>query len=221
MSKCHYEAVWFDLDGTLFNTSDNIIPAIKAALTHFDYPIPEDEFLRRNINFGSRGVLARAIGCEKDDPKIEELHEVYSKHYINDLSSKSVWFDGIEAIVERLENEGTPWGVITNKIEYFTIPLVKQLGIDQRIAVLVCGDTVEESKPSAKPLLHACKQTGHDPQKCIYIGDNSTDIIAGRAAGMATVAAAYGFVPTGESAYDWGADAVVENPAELGNILWP
>lgn len=221
MSKCHYEAVWFDLDGTLFNTSDNIIPAIKAALTSFNYCVPEDEFLRRNINFGSRGVLARAIGCDKDDPKIEELHEVYSEHYINDLSSKSVWFSGIEAIVERLEQEGTPWGVVTNKIEYFTIPLVKQLGIDQRIALLVCGDTVEESKPSPKPLLHACKQTGHDPKKCVFIGDNSTDIIAGRNAGMATVAAAYGFVPTGESAYDWGADAVVESPNELNNILWP
>lgn len=221
MSKCVYDAVWFDLDGTLFNTSDNIIPAIKAALRHYDYPVPEDEFLRRNINFGSRGVLAKAIGCEKDDPKIEALHVVYSKHYIQDLSSRSFWFDGMESIVERLEQEGTPWGVITNKIEYFTKPLVKELGIDTRIAALVCGDTLDESKPSPKPLFFACEQTGHQPERCVFIGDNSTDIIAGRDAGMATVAAAYGFVPAGESADDWGADVVITAPGDLTSVLWP
>lgn len=221
MAKCRFDAVWFDLDGTLFDTSNNIIPAIKAALKHCHHPVPDDRQLKLNINFGSRGVLAKAIGCSKDDPQVEEAHAVYAKHYISDLSSRSVWFDGMPAILDKLEQEGTPWGVVTNKIEYFTLPLVKELEIDQRFVALVCGDTVEESKPSPKPLLHACKQTGHDPEKCVFIGDNSTDIIAGRDAGMMTVAAAYGFIPEGESAYEWGADAVIESPAGLNDILWP
>lgn len=221
MAKSIFEAVWFDLDGTLFNTAADLIAAVNATARELGYPEMDTAHLRHIINFGSRNMVAQATQSGDEPERLDAAMEIFAKHYGNNLSVHSDWFDGMEAIVEQLESEGTPWGIITNKFQRYAIPLVAELKLDRRIAGLVCGDTLDEGKPSPKPLLHACAQAGHDPTHCLYVGDNSTDIIAGHAAGMTTVAAAYGYTPAGESAAEWGADYTIAQPADLRPIIWP
>lgn len=221
MSQSPYQAVWFDLDGTLFDTADDLIPAINATLIDFDYEPVARELLRRWINFGSRGMLSAALQCDRDDARVDTMLERFGEHYLRSLSAHSQLFPGMERILNKLDSEGTPWGIVTNKAKRFAIPLIEELGYSARIAGLVCGDTTDESKPSAKPLLYACALAGHEPQRCLYAGDNATDIVAGKAASMRTVVAcAYGYVPEGENPAHWGADVVIDQAAAFESILW-
>ncbi|UJF24603.1 HAD-IA family hydrolase [Suttonella sp. R2A3] len=221
MAQNPFQAVWFDLDGTLFDTAEDLIPAVNATLADFDYPLAGANVLRRWINFGARGMLSAGIQSERDDPRVDAMLECFSEHYLNQLSQHTRLFPGMDRILNKLDSKGIPWGIVTNKAERFTIPLIEQLGYSKRITGLVCGDTTDESKPSAKPLLYACAVAGHDPEHCLYAGDNSTDIIAGKAASMrAVVACAYGYVPEGENPTHWGADYVIDQAAAFESILW-
>ncbi|MDO5090492.1 MAG: HAD family hydrolase [Cardiobacteriaceae bacterium] len=215
-----FQAVWFDLDGTLLDSAGDLIPAVNQTLIDFGHaPYPED-VLRGMVNFGSRTMVARGAGLTFDDPQFAVLMARFAEHYLGALHVHSRWYPGVEALLARLEADNIPWGVVTNKYERFTRPLAKSLGIDTRAAAIVGGDTVARNKPHPDSILHGTQLAGHDPSRCLFVGDNSTDILAGRAAGMKTVACAYGYTPTGENAADWGADYVVDSVDALHAIIW-
>ena len=126
---------------------------------------------------------------------------------------------GVAPLLDALDAARVPWGIVTNKIERYTLPLARHLGLPQRAAVLVCGDTTPHAKPHPAPLLEAARRLGCDATDCVYIGDDLRDVIAGRAAGMSTVAAAWGYLGSGEAVAQWQADAVAERPADLPALL--
>lgn len=220
MQHCHYQAIWFDLDGTLFDTAGDIINAVQKTLADFDRPPADPAALKRRINYGARNLIADAFDCRADKTRTDKLMETYAHHYSQALTRETTWFAGMEDVIHEIEKHHIPWGIITNKAEQFTIPIAKALGLSERVAALVLGDTTNESKPSAKPLLYACTIAGCEARKCLFVGDNSTDIIAGKAADMTTVACAYGYTPHGEHVERWGADYVIEHPSELLSIIW-
>jgi phosphoglycolate phosphatase len=128
-------------------------------------------------------------------------------------------FDGIPQVLDGLEAAGIRWGVVSNKFERYVRPIVEQLGLAKRAATAIGGDTTAFAKPHPEPLLHAARLTDVDPVRCVYVGDDLRDIQAGQAAGMFTVAAAYGFCGDALPPSQWGADALIESPGELSGLL--
>jgi len=134
--------------------------------------------------------------------------------YAGAIATHTRTFAGIDALLDTLEARRIPWGVVTNKPGWLARALLAELTLDHRCAALVSGDCLPQKKPDPAPLLHACNLAGVEPARSIYVGDDLRDIEAGRRAGMATVAAAWGYLD-GEDPHDWNADCVVARPREL------
>jgi phosphoglycolate phosphatase len=118
-------------------------------------------------------------------------------------------------VLDELERLGLPWGVVTNKPGWLTDPLLAALGLDRRASCVVSGDTVAERKPHPLPLLHAAGLVGVAPASCVYVGDAERDIQAGRAAGMTTVVAAYGYISDDDDPAGWQPTGIIAEPGEL------
>ena len=139
----------------------------------------------------------------------------------NALLVHSTLFDGVESLLDQLDLAKMPWGIVTNKSERFTHPLTEQMGLRQRAISTVSGDTTPHSKPHPEPILHAARVANIDPAFSLYVGDDIRDVLAGKAAGMKTVAAAYGYCGCAEPPEEWGADYLIHSPLELLEIIFP
>ncbi len=128
-------------------------------------------------------------------------------------------FAEVARLLEALEGRGLPWGVVTNKATRFTEPVLRGLQLDARAAVVICGDTTPHAKPHPEPLLEAARRLALAPADCVYVGDDVRDVQAGKAAGMRTLAAAWGYLGQGTAVEEWGADFVLNSPADLLNWL--
>ena len=139
--------------------------------------------------------------------------------YRADIARHTRPFDGLTALLDRLEQAGIPWGIVTNKPGWLTAPLLAALGLDSRAGCVVSGDTLAQRKPHPLPLLHAAQLLVCEPGGCVYIGDAERDVVAGRAAGMRTVVAAFGYLGEDDDPASWGPDAIMAGPQELAEWL--
>ncbi|MGL4768493.1 MAG: phosphoglycolate phosphatase [Formosimonas sp.] len=209
------KAVLFDLDGTLVDSA----PDLAAAVNHLrarqglaDLPLAQ---LRPFASHGARGLIGAGLGVKPEQAEFAALRDAFLNHYEAHATDLTCVFDGVERVLSRLEQLGVPWGIVTNKHARFTRPVVDALGLAQRAAVVVSGDTTPHAKPHPAPMLYAAHQLGLSPTHLIYVGDDSRDIEAARAAGyMSAFAAAYGYCAQDEVA-DWRADAVLQTPDDL------
>ena len=128
-------------------------------------------------------------------------------------------FAGLESLLDQLDDAGCPWGVVTNKPEHLTDPLLEALDLATRCACVVSGDTLSVRKPDPAPLLLACDITGVDAYRAIYVGDSERDIEAGLRAGTATIAASYGYITEDDDPREWGADIIAPDTQELVQII--
>jgi N-acetyl-D-muramate 6-phosphate phosphatase len=209
------QLVLFDLDGTLVDSAPDLAAAANAMRLARRLEALPLAALRPMVGAGARGMVGLALGVAPGQPGYEELRAEFLERYEGALLRHTVVFDAIEPVLARLETEGRPWGIVTNKQERFTRPIVEGLGLERRAAVLVCGDTTPYSKPHPAPLLEAARRAGVAAGHCVYVGDDARDVQAGRAAGMAVLAAGWGYLGQGDAVDAWGADAVLSNPAEL------
>lgn len=211
--------ILFDLDGTLLDTSQDFHIAINRLLLAENKPAADYASIRRNISFGSRMIIAGALNLDIQNVEhqkyIEELLPKFIMEYTQTNFSNTVAFLGIDSLLASLEAANLTWGIVTNKRQALTEPLLKSTGHFERSACVVCGDTTPRAKPAPDPLLYACKILNVTPKDCIFIGDSINDIIAGKAAGMRTIAAGFGFIPEDVKISDWQADAVVNSPDEI------
>ena len=220
LKKANFSSVFFDLDGTLADTAPDLAAAANKLRTDRKLePIPLEQ-LRPATSAGARGLIQIAFGLSPEDPEFEALKNEFFINYENALHVHSYIFEEMETVLELLEIHQVPWGIVTNKHQRFTNPLVKSMGLDIRAHATVSGDTTEFAKPHPAPILHAAKLSKVDPKDSIYVGDDERDIIAGKAAGMKTVAAAYGYCGNETPPEDWGADFLVHSPIELIDILF-
>jgi N-acetyl-D-muramate 6-phosphate phosphatase len=213
-------AILFDLDGTLLDTSRDLYNAASLVFAAEKLPSIDYPTFRSHISFGAKRVLdavlpANLLTEEERKAYLEYLMPMFLSHYRDTKFSNTHSFDGIEDLLSTLEAARITWGIVTNKSQALTEPLLQQIGYLQRSACVVCGDTTSKSKPHPEPLLYACDLIQAKPQDCIYIGDAVTDVQAGKAAGMRTIAAGFGFIPDDVSPHDWQADALVHSPAEI------
>ncbi len=217
--KARIRAVLFDLDGTLIDSALDLAGAgndmrVARGLP----PLPLAHF-RPMVGAGARGIVGRAFDIAPADAGYEDLRDEFLRRYEQRLTRETRVFEAMLPVLDGLAERALPWGIVTNKATRFTEPIVEGLGLHRRSAALVCGDTTAHAKPHPAPLLEAARQVGVAAQRCIYVGDDLRDVLAGRAAGMGTVAAAWGYLGEGEAIEAWGADHVIESPAQLLKLL--
>ena len=211
--------VLLDLDGTLVDTAPDLAAAAnRMRIARGIAPLPIGE-LRPFVSHGARGMVARAFNVTVDDARYAELRQEFLREYESALCVESALFPGMQDTLEQLEQRGIKWGIVTNKFARFTLPLVEALQLSNRAACVVSGDTTEFSKPHPAPLLHALATACIDAPAAVYVGDDQRDIDAGRAAGLRTVVASYGYLGNGVPYPDWGADHVIHAPQELLPLL--
>ena len=216
-----YAGIFFDLDGTLADTAPDLVAATNKLLAARNLTPKPYEFLRPYASAGARGLLEGAFGISPDHEDFVALRDEFFSNYEKALLVDSKLFDGIDHLLDQMDAASLPWGLITNKSERFTNPLTDLMGLRQRAVSTVSGDTTPYSKPHPEPILHAARISNIDPSKSIYVGDDIRDVLAGKAAGMKTVAAAYGYCGCKEPPEAWGADYIANNPLDLLQIIFP
>jgi len=207
-------AFLFDLDGTLLDTAPDMIGALNRLRLEHSEPELAHAPLRRHVSHGA-ARLVRVGFPDVTGDDFERLRLRFLELYATGLAEGTSLFHGWSGVLAALEASRRPWGIVTNKPGWLTGPLLQQLSLHERAACVVSGDTVAERKPHPMPLLHAARTLGLAPAACVYVGDAERDIQAGRAAGMSTIAAAYGYRGSDEDPSDWGPDAVIQSPDEL------
>lgn len=213
--------VLFDLDGTLADTAPDLGGALNRLLVEENLaPLPLQQ-LRPHVSGGARGLIQIGFRLSPGDAAYAALVHRFLEHYQSDLCTGTTLFPGMEELLDSLEERGIKWGVVTNKPQRFTLPLFEKLGLRHRAACIVSGDSAPRPKPHPASLLLACAATQVAPEQAIYVGDDLRDIVAGRAAGMRTVTAAYGYLGVAEPFESWGADAIIREPSEILGLLGP
>ena len=205
----------FDLDGTLVDTAPDLADALNRTRANHGLPPLPFEAIRPTVSLGGAAMVRAGFGVAEDDPGFIPLRDEFLALYRDGVARRSRLFPGMERVLAWLEDNGVPWGIVTNKSGWLTTPLTQALGLAARARCIVSGDTVEQPKPHPAPLLHACKLLGCAPPEALYVGDAKRDMEAGRRAGMTTIVAAYGYIEAGENPADWQADGLIRHPAEL------
>ena len=209
------EAIFFDLDGTLADTAPDLGAALNLLLAEQGRQTVAQALLRPHVSAGARGLLQAGFGLLPGDPAYPALHTRFLDLYEGALCSATTLFPGMAELLDELEARAIAWGVVTNKPARFTLPLMAALGLADRAAAIVSGDTTARAKPDPLPLFHACELAGVAPAAAAYVGDDLRDIQAGRAAGMRTLVAAWGYLGDGLPMEQWGADHLVDRPAAV------
>ena len=215
------DAVLFDLDGTLADTAPDLAAALNRVRADRGLASLPLAALRPYASHGARGLLAAGMGVGPDHATYETLREAFLDHYAAALCVESTLFAEVAALLDALEARAFRWGIVTNKAERFTAPLLDALGLAGRASAVVCGDTTPHPKPHPGPLLFAAERLGIAPDRCVYVGDAERDIIAGTAAGMPTIVARYGYLEPQDEPMDWPAKGIIDSPAALLHWLPP
>ncbi|MGE6388281.1 N-acetylmuramic acid 6-phosphate phosphatase MupP [Pseudomonas sp. NPDC078416] len=212
-------AVLFDMDGTLLDTAPDFIAICQAMLAERGFPRVDDKLIRDEISGGARAMVSAAFAMSPEAPEFEALRLEFLERYQTDCAVHSTLFDGMAELLADIEKANLIWGVVTNKPVRFAQPIMEQLGLSERSAVLICPDHVTRSKPDPEPLLLACKMLDLDPASVLFVGDDLRDIESGRDAGTKTAAVRYGYIHPQDNPDHWGADVVVNHPLELRRVL--
>ncbi|MEJ8836223.1 phosphoglycolate phosphatase [Ramlibacter sp. AN1133] len=212
------KAVLFDLDGTLIDSAPDLGAAADRMRTERGLPSLPMEKYRPMAGAGARGMLGVAFGMTPEHPQFAEMREEFFRNYESCMTQRTYVFDGVAEMIASLVDQGVAWGVVTNKSMRFTGPLTRKMPLFASARAVVGGDTTPHAKPHPEPLLEGARQVGVKPCDCIYVGDDLRDMQAGRAAGMGTVAATYGYLGTTD-VKEWGADTQIETPMALLPLL--
>ncbi len=211
-------AVLFDLDGTLLDTAADLYAALQSLCREQGRPAPEAMAVRQQVSAGALALLALAFP-DLDEVARKALLPRYLEIYRAGLLSVTRPFAGIDELLARIEGRGLRWGIVTNKAGFLTEAIVDGLGWRNRLDALVAGDTLPVKKPDPGTLLLGCEQAGVAPSDAVYVGDDTRDVLAGAAAGMYTVAVNWGYLGDTGALPGWGADAVLDTPADLAAWL--
>lgn len=212
------DAVLFDLDGTLADTAADLCAAANAMRLARGQPaLPLSRF-RPWVSRGGKAMLEVAFPDLTEAEREPMLADFLARYGAQPAAQASL-FVGMPRVLQQIEARGWRWGVVTNKPYALAVPVMAGLQLSERCGVLIGGDSLAQRKPDPLPLRVACERLGVDVERCVYVGDDLRDVQAAHAAGMPAIAAAWGYIAPGERAADWGADAVLNQPVELIELL--
>ncbi len=206
--------ILFDLDGTLIDTAPDLAYELNQLLQENGLSQKPYEQIKPLVAFGGKALIKFGFECEDSHPQFLKWHQRILEIYTNNIDRSSSTFDGIDALINMLKAQKLHWGIVTNKPENLTHLLLEKLGINPD--VIVCGDTLEFNKPHPAPLLYACAQLAIDPRRCLFIGDDKNDMLAGTNANIKTVAVTYGY---GKVEKNWNYDYLITHPSELLELI--
>lgn len=210
-------AVLFDLDGTLVDSAPDLVAAVEALCAELGAPLPDAEAVRKVVSAGGRAMLRQGLPGA-DDAMIDQWLARFLDIYSVKMVVHTRLYDGMPEVLDLLQARGIAWGIVTNKPGWLARPMLAQMPFHAGCAVLVTGDCLPVKKPDPAPLLHACEMIGVDASRCVFVGDDIRDVQAGRAAGTHTIAAAWGYLDSGDP-HAWGADQVIDVPSGLPAAL--
>ncbi|MFA7242222.1 MAG: HAD-IA family hydrolase [Sulfuricellaceae bacterium] len=213
------EAVFFDLDGTLADTAPDLGLALNLLREQRGLAHLAQEIIRPYASHGARGLLEIGLNLTPDHPDFGAARLEFLAFYEHNLCNRTRLFSGIAELLDGLERRNIAWGIVTNKPARYTDPLMEKLGLSQRAAVIVSGDTCANAKPHPEPLLYAARRTGREPAKCLYVGDAERDIAAARAAAMPVLVALYGYLDETDRPHEWQADGAIDSPLGVFDYL--
>lgn len=213
------QAFFFDLDGTLLDTARDFAFAINLMLAKRNKPLINFDLFREHVYGESRKMVSFAFNLKETDPDFEPIRQEFLHTYHQNCVKKTVIFPGMESLIQKLDQDNIPWGIVTSKPTWLAQPVIAHFEFDKRAVSIVMGDTLTKVKPDPAPLLHACEQANILPHHAVYVGDLETDIIAAKAAGMKSVAVTHGYHPTKTDLEKWGADLIAHKPLEIAQWL--
>ncbi len=206
------ETILFDLDGTLADTAPDLAYALNTVLKEQGKAPSPFEKIRYTASNGTGALIKLGFGETANHQILSQrLIEIYA----NNITRETTLFDGMNSLLDHIEQQGKTWGVVTNKPAFLTDPLMDQLGLSDRAACIVSGDTTPMRKPHPEPLFHASRLASQPPEKCLYVGDAKRDIEAGNRAGMTTLAALFGYISDNDSPQSWQADGLIDHPQDI------
>jgi len=213
------KAILFDLDGTLIDSAPDLGGTIIDMQQARGLPTHTIDQLRPYASAGARGLVGKGFGIAPNHVEFEALKTEFLNRYEQRLAQSTALFDGVEPLLTWLREQRIAWGIVTNKHQRFTLPLISAIGLDKLCQVTICGDTTPHSKPHPEPCLEAARRLSLAPERCWFVGDDERDIQAGQAAGMSTVATAYGYCGSDKPINEWGADVIVHSIDELFDLI--
>lgn len=211
--------ILFDLDGTLVDTAPDMAHSLNLLLEEQGKASLPHDVIRPHVSNGSEALVKLGFGDQLANERLDELKQRYLQIYQDNIHIHSSLFDGMETLLREIEAAGKKWGVVTNKPSWLTEPLLQSMGLAERSACMVSGDTTEQRKPHPQPMYHACELIGVPSTECVYIGDAQRDVEAGNNANMKTIIASYGYIGDWEDINSWGANAVIDTPAEISQHI--
>ena len=218
MPASETRTILFDLDGTLLDTAPDLADALNSVLAENQRnPLPFED-IRPVVSHGGVALIKLGFNIDNSDPAFTPLRQRLLDVYRENISRRTQPFPGISNLLDSIEQRGLNWGIVTNKPGWLTDPLLKDLGLFDRAACVVSGDTLEERKPHPAPMLHASELANSRPEHCVYIGDAQRDIEAGNNAGMQTLVALFGYIQKDDDPYSWNASSMIEQPGDL--LVW-
>lgn len=213
-------SVLFDLDGTLLDTAPDMTNALNLLLEEEGKEPLSYKQCRNFVSHGSMAMVKLGFGEQQDAEILAHRRQRFLDIYEQNLCVDTKLFEGMEKTLDILEANKISWGVVTNKPEFLTLPLMDQLDLTGRACSIISGDTIKQKKPSPKPLYLAADECGYLATECIYVGDAERDIVAGNRANMCTLLASYGYIDESQRPIEWGANGVVEHPEEILEWIW-
>ncbi len=215
----HLQAVLFDLDGTFADTAPDLVNALNQTLVNRGHQALPYEQVKPYVSKGAPGMIKIAFDLSPGDANYDSVRQEFLDIYLNHICDHTQLFSGIEETLEYLEQNNIHWGIITNKPEFLTKPLMEKLQLNNRAAVIYSGDTFKEKKPHPLPLLKAAETLQVKADNCIYVGDDQRDMLAARAASMYAIAATWGYIPEEEDPAQWDADCWLDNSTHLKQTI--
>jgi phosphoglycolate phosphatase len=214
------DCVLFDLDGTLIDTAPDFLETTLEFCKQEKIISPSNELIIENISNGAGGLIDLIFSGHDRDLDKKTLLEIFLKKYLRVVShTKSRLYPGYNRLLQGLEKQRIPWGIVTNKPALYAETLLTALDLRARCSVLICPEDVVEKKPSPEPIHLALKILGCSSHRSVYVGDHERDIQSAKNADVIAIAAAYGYIPKSVKIESWGADFILDSSTSLSNLL--
>ena len=219
-TKTTFDAVLFDLDGTILDTADDLGAALNYMLDKYGLPLVPPEIFRPIASDGALGLLTLGFGETLASYDYETLRQEFLTYYENNISKYTTIYDGLTNTLQALENANIPWGIITNKPIGLTNILTPHYKALNHSAITIGGDSLPKRKPDPMPMFHCCSELNVRPERCLYVGDAPRDIEAGNKANMTTVIAGWGYIQDLKDCDNWSADYLAMSTADLHQFIF-